>query len=89
MAVALLLPGTVSLAQEPAVVRITDRLEPAQLEVSPGTTVTWRNEDDERHRVRSREGPVEFDSGNLEPGEGFTFTVQRGRLVPVHRRARR
>ena len=26
-----------------------------------GTVVTWRNEDDERHRVRSREGPVEFE----------------------------
>jgi plastocyanin len=74
VAAALLLPGTATLAQEPVVVRITDTLLSAQLEVAPGTTVTWQNEDDERHRVRSREGPEEFDSGNLEPGESFTFT---------------
>jgi plastocyanin len=42
--------------------------------VSAGTVVTWRNEDRERHRMRSRGGPVEFDSGNLEPGERFSVT---------------
>ena len=35
--------------------------------------MTWRNDDAERHRVRSREGPEAFDSGNLDPGESFTF----------------
>ena len=49
-------------------------VEPASLAVATGDIVTWRNEDDERHRIRSREGPVEFDSGNLEPGEAFTLT---------------
>ena len=53
---------------------IRDGVEPASLAVAAGDIVTWRNEDDERHRIRSREGPVEFDSGNLEPGEAFTLT---------------
>jgi plastocyanin len=59
-------------------VDITDTLEPVQLSIEPGSTVTWRNTDDERHRMRSREGPVEFDSGNLEAGESFsqTFDVE-------------
>jgi plastocyanin len=53
---------------------IGDSLRPAQLEIDPGTTVTWRNRDDERHRMRSKDGPVRFDSKNLEPGESFSFT---------------
>jgi plastocyanin len=53
---------------------ITSTLRPVTLEVAPGSAVTWRNDDTERHRIRSREGPERFDSGNLEPGERFTFT---------------
>jgi plastocyanin len=66
-------PSALAAAEEP-IVLITDTLEPSILQVEPGTTVTWRNEDSERHRVRSREGPEPFDSGNLEAGETFTFT---------------
>jgi plastocyanin len=61
-------------AQPAATIVIDEGLEPAVLEIAPGTSVTWQNADDERHRVRSREGPVTFDSGDLEPGETFTFT---------------
>lgn len=71
---ALLLGATAAAAQSEATVIISDGVEPASLEVAAGDTVTWRNEDDERHRIRSREGPAEFDSGNLEPGEAFAFT---------------
>jgi plastocyanin len=53
-------------------VRIGHSLEPAALRITPGTTVTWVNADDERHRVRSTSGPFKFDSGNLEPGERFS-----------------
>jgi plastocyanin len=60
-------------AQDDTVV-ITSTLEPATHEVAPGTAVTWRNDDAGRHRIRSREGPEDFDSGDLEPGESFTFT---------------
>lgn len=67
-----LIPGA-ALAAE-ASVTITTALAPAVLEIAPGTTVTWTNSDDEEHRVRSQTGPDEFDSGNLDPGETFSFT---------------
>ena len=73
-ALASLAVGAVALGQDSEVVIIKDKLAPERLEVSAGTVVTWRNQDDERHRVRSRQGPVEFDSGNLEPGERFSVT---------------
>jgi plastocyanin len=68
-------------AQDDMVV-ITSSLEPTSLEVAPGTTVTWRNDDAERHRIRSREGPERFDSGNLEPGESFMFTFTLAGTYP-------
>ena len=71
---ALLLAAATALAQDEAIVVISDSLEPAHLAVTVGTTVTWRNEDGERHRMRSRGGPVDFDSGNMEAGESFTVT---------------
>ena len=73
-ALASLAVGAVALGQDSEVVVIKDKLAPTRLEVSAGTVVTWRNQDDERHRVRSRQGPVEFDSGNLEPGDRFSVT---------------
>ncbi|MEX2555272.1 MAG: cupredoxin domain-containing protein [Actinomycetota bacterium] len=57
-----------------ATVAIDTTLHPATLTVQPGTSVTWVNNDDERHRVRSKEGPVEWDSNDLEPGDSYTFT---------------
>ncbi len=79
---ALLLPLAATLAGPPAVaagghtVRITSTLEPARLTIAPGDTVTWRNLDGDRHRMRSQSGPAEFDSGNLEPGETFRVTLR-------------
>ena len=52
---------------------ITTTLEPKTLTVTPGTTVMWVNEDGDEHRMRSDTGPEKFDSGNLAPGESFTF----------------
>ncbi|CAN5830912.1 hypothetical protein BH23CHL8_BH23CHL8_14390 [soil metagenome] len=74
LGIALLLGAAAVTAQSEETIIIGDRLLPAQLEVEPGTVVTWRNDDGARHRVRSREGPLEFDSGNLEPGEAYIFT---------------
>ena len=63
-------------ADEGDAIVIADSLEPAYIEVEPGASVTWRNSDTDRHRVRSTDGPEAFDSGNLEPGETFTFTFR-------------
>jgi len=57
-----------------ATVTIDTTLHPATLTVQPGTSVTWVNNDHERHRMRSRNGPVEWDSNDLEPGDTYTFT---------------
>ncbi len=47
---------------------------PANLQVSPGTTVTWTNSGPSFHTVSSNSGAVTFDSGALGPGGVFTFT---------------
>lgn len=58
-------------------VRIADgTLTPKTLTIAPGTTVTWVNEEGNRHRVRSTSGPDEFDSGDIEPGDTFSFTFR-------------
>ncbi|MDX1448905.1 MAG: plastocyanin/azurin family copper-binding protein, partial [Acidimicrobiia bacterium] len=46
--------------------------KPADIEIAAGTTVTWRNEGAIVHTVTAEDGT--FDSGNLAPGESFTFT---------------
>ena len=61
-----------TLAAEHAV-RISDStFSPATLTISVGDTVTWRNADDRPHTVTSDDGA--FDSGNLDEGQGFSFT---------------
>ena len=62
-------------------VTITDTLDPLTLEIGLGDSVTWRNDDGERHRMRSTSGPEEFDSGNLDAGE-FKVELYRGGAVP-------
>ncbi len=50
---------------------------PGNLEVEVGTTVTWENKSSEVHTVTSgsnRTYDELFDSGNLSPGETFTYT---------------
>ncbi|WP_198955065.1 plastocyanin/azurin family copper-binding protein, partial [Kineosporia sp. R_H_3] len=53
-------------------VKIGATLSTADLTVLPGTTVTWESDGGE-HRVRSRTGPVEFDSGNFTGSWSYTF----------------
>ena len=59
-----------------ATVTIGASLSPKSLTVAPGTTVTWRNTDHERHRPRSTSGPDEFDADDIEPGESWSFTFR-------------
>jgi plastocyanin len=65
-------------------IAITDELSVAHLSVTPGTTVTWVNKDDDSHRVMSAGRRLEFDSGELEPGERFTHTFRSVGDVTYH-----
>jgi plastocyanin len=65
---------TSAFAQETQTVVIGSTLQPADLAIAVGTTVRWENQHSERHRMRSNTGPVEFDSGNLDPGGSYSFT---------------
>jgi plastocyanin len=59
-----------------ATVTIGSSLSPKSLTVAPGTTVTWRNADSDRHRVRTTSAPVEIDSNDLDPGESYSVTLR-------------
>jgi plastocyanin len=63
-------------------VSIDEGLSPRTITIAPGTTVRWANESDNRYRMRSRNGPEEFDSGNIEPGESFSFTFTKVGTYP-------
>jgi plastocyanin len=58
--------------------------EPPALEISPGTGVTWTNEDPEAHTVTAEDGS--FDSGPIEPGRTFSVRIEEtGRIAYVCR----
>jgi plastocyanin len=44
---------------------------PASITVAPGTTITWRNDDDEVHTSTS-DTPGIWDTGNVSPGASRT-----------------
>ena len=56
-----------------ATVGITNTLNPKNLEVPPGTTVTWQNDDVDDHRMTSTSGPVPFRI-DIDAGESGSFT---------------
>jgi plastocyanin len=56
-----------------AAVEIKDyAFTPATLTVAAGTTVTWTNNDAVPHTATASDGT--FDSGNLNPGQSYSFT---------------
>jgi plastocyanin len=59
-----------------ATVTIDSTLHPRSLTVTPGTTVTWRNADADRHRIRTTSAPVELDSNDLDSGQSWSFTFR-------------
>jgi plastocyanin len=64
-------------------VNIHDRtFDPAQLNVAPGTTVTWTNGDTEAHTVTADNGL--FDSGILEPGQSYSTWLGGTGTVAYH-----
>ncbi|HVV13580.1 cupredoxin family copper-binding protein [Amycolatopsis sp.] len=48
--------------------------DPAALTVAVGDTVTWTNDDTAPHTVTVSDGPVKFNSPNLQQGQTFTYT---------------
>jgi plastocyanin len=65
-------PGTPDSAQGQAVSIENFAFNPDTVTITAGTTVTWTNNDTVAHTVTSTDGA--FDSGNIAPGESFTFT---------------
>jgi plastocyanin len=55
---------------------------PEELDVPVGTTVTWVNKTDEVHTVDQTNGL--FNSGDMEPGESFTFTFEEAGIFEYY-----
>jgi plastocyanin len=53
---------------------------PPTLTVPPGTTVTWTNADSVPHTATAGDGA--FDSGNLNPGQSYSFTFATAGSFP-------
>lgn len=54
------------------------------IEANAGQQVTWTNTDSQEHVVRHEpeEGDVQFDSGELQPGDSFTFVFVEAGTYP-------
>ncbi len=64
-----------------SVVRIVhSRFQPDRLEVAVGTTVTWSNRDDKRHRVKWQDGAP--GSSSLTEGEKYRRTLDEPGTFP-------
>ncbi len=60
---------------------------PTQIHVTPGTTVTWKNDDEVTHTVTSgRNGKPDgmFDSKDLTPGKSFSYTFKKSGTYPYY-----
>ena len=55
---------------------------PATLTVKTGTKVTWTNNDSITHTVTADQGA--FDSGDLSPGNSFSFTFTKAGTYSYH-----
>lgn len=69
-------------AQTASVSVVDSDFEPAEREIAKGTEVTWTNGGDLDHTVTADDGS--FDSGNLSPGDSFTFTFNEGDEFPYY-----
>lgn len=56
---------------------------PNTLTVKAGTKVTWINQDSTTHTVTSDNGAFQS-SGNLNPGDKYTFTFNKTGTYPFH-----
>jgi len=58
------------------------RFQPAELNVHPGETVEFKNEDIFAHTVTADDGS--FDSGLIQPGSSWKMTVQKSGTIAYH-----
>jgi plastocyanin len=73
---AMLISAPAASAQDEMTVSIQDFFfDPDQLDVAPGTTVTWVNKGRAPHTVTSTDGK-ELDSATLQPGDTYSFTFK-------------
>jgi len=71
-------PASQPTSQPSVVVKIENfAFEPKVLEISAGTTVTWRNIDDVPHTATSSDDPQTFDSGALDTDDKFSCTFKK------------
>ena len=65
-----------ALAPKQARVSINEmKFNPPSLDIKPGDTVRWTNDDDRDHTVSASDGS--FKSGNLRSGDTFEHTFQK------------
>ena len=69
------LPDSTAAARHDVVVVKNFSFSPATLHVGAGTTVAWKNDDEEPHTVVSDSGA--FRSGAMDEGDRFQFTFDR------------
>jgi plastocyanin len=67
---------------QPTVTMQGDMFRPANLEVPIGTTVTWNNDDNDVHTVTADNGS--FNSGDLDPGDTYTYTFSQQGTFSYH-----
>jgi plastocyanin len=68
--------AVVAAAASPATVKIDNfTFAPATLNITAGTTVTWKNEDDSPHRIGDKDGT--FKSGALDTDDTFSHTFAK------------
>jgi plastocyanin len=76
---AMLLASAGALAQQAAATKSAEivienfKFVPATLTVTPGTTVTWSNHDEEPHNIVNVDQPRRFRSQAIDGGEKYTF----------------
>ena len=90
--VSLALPVAPAEAADAGVSMVNVRFEPAEVQVTPGSTVTWTNDDGMPHEVTADDGS--FDSspacepstgtGCVESGESFAHTFTTAGRYPYH-----
>ena len=65
-------------ATEPGAVTIDNfAFAPSTLTITPGTTVTWTNKDEEPHTVMSADAGQTFKSPALDTDDKFSFTFDK------------